>query len=221
LDSLIERSEVATIGIDGGGSDDLLGFVVIGREKLTRRWLLWAHAYADEIVLTRRKDIASRLRNFEEEGSLTIEANNMDNIRALAATAARVLHAGLLPAKNAVGIDPNNAAAIFEELARMGIPDSMLRKLKQGSALASALYGLDLKLGDYSISHDGSRMMQWVVSNVRIEMTKDGPMATKKAAGSAKIDPFIAAEEAAILMSWNPAAKMAIDDFLANPVMVV
>src|SRR5262249_20783479 len=59
LDNLLERSEVATIGIDGGGLDDLFGLAVIGRCRLTRDWLAWSHAWCHSDVLEKRKDIAS------------------------------------------------------------------------------------------------------------------------------------------------------------------
>ncbi|WP_456686621.1 terminase large subunit domain-containing protein, partial [Bradyrhizobium sp. P5_C11_2] len=72
LESLLARSEVVTIGLDGGGRDDLLGLAVMGREKVTRHWLSWCHGWADPIVLLRRKEIASHLEDFEKEHSFKI-----------------------------------------------------------------------------------------------------------------------------------------------------
>src|SRR5574337_278315 len=70
--ALLNRSDVAVVGIDGGGLDDLLGLCVMGRCRETRKWLHWAHAWAHRIVFERRKDIASKLLDFEADGDLTI-----------------------------------------------------------------------------------------------------------------------------------------------------
>lgn len=204
LDALIDRSEVATVGIDGGGLDDLLGLCVIGREKGNRRWLVWSHAYANPKLKVRRKEILPRLLDFEGEGSLTF-CGVPDDVIALADVVAKVRDAGLLPEKNAVGFDPNNIGAIVEELAARKITDQMLRRLLQGPALSPAIWGLERKLSDNTLSHSGLAMMDWVVGNVKVEVKGNGNMATKQAAGRAKIDPFVAMLCAAILMSWNPA----------------
>lgn len=205
LDALIERSEVAVVGGDGGGLDDLFGVCVIGREKATRRWLVWCHAFAHRKVLEVRKEIAAQLLDFEEEGSLTF-AEVSEQVASIAKIAARLRDAGLLPEKNAVGFDPNNIAAFIDALALEGIEGQMLHRLRQGPALSPALWGLEHKLSDDTISHDGSDLMAWSVGNVKIEVKGNGNMATKQAAGRAKIDPVIAMLCAAILMSWNPEA---------------
>lgn len=205
LDTLLDRSEVCTIGVDGGGLDDLFGVAVVGREKETRRWLVWNHAYANRKILEIRKEIAPALLDFEKEGSLTF-CEGTEDIAKFADVAEKVFKAGLLPEKDAVGFDPNNVGTIVEELAKKEIVDKMLRRLMQGTALAPALYGLERKLSDDTISHAGLRLMNWCVGNVKIEMKANAPMATKQAAGRAKIDPFIATECATILMSWNPEA---------------
>ncbi|MBZ9985680.1 terminase large subunit [Mesorhizobium sp. BH1-1-5] len=205
LEALIERCEVAVVGADGGGLDDLFGVCVIGREKVTRRWLVWAHAFAHPKVLEVRKEIAPRLRDFEAEGSLTI-CGVSTYIARIAEIVAQVRDAGLLPEKNAFGFDPNNIAALVDALALKGIAGPMLHRLRQGPALSPALWGLEHKLSDDTISHDGSSMMAWAVGNVKIEIKGNGNMATKQAAGRTKIDPVIAMLCAAILMSWNPEA---------------
>jgi len=205
LEELIERSEVATVGIDGGGLDDLLGLAVIGREKGTRRWLLWNHAFAHPKVLEIRKDIAANLLDFEKEGSLTF-CEVPDDVARMADFVQLVLDAGLLPEKNAVGFDPNNIGTIVEELAARGITEPMFRRLSQGPALAPALWGLERKLSDGTAVHSGLGLMNWVMGNARVEMRGNSAMITKQVSGRAKIDPLIASFCAAILMSWNPLA---------------
>jgi phage terminase large subunit-like protein len=206
LEELMLRSEVCTVGIDGGGLDDLLGLCVIGREKGTRRWLIWSHAYANPVVMDRRKDIATALEGFVEEGSLTV-CDVPDDVEALGAVVEMLIVAGLLPAKDAIGVDPNNVGAIIEELASRGVPDEMIRRLRQGPALSPALWGLERKLSDDTISHSGFDLMTWVLGNVKVEVKGNGNMVTKEVAGRAKIDPFVAMLCAAILMSWNPESR--------------
>src|SRR5580765_6988235 len=69
---VLARSEVIVVGIDGGGLDDLYGLAVLGREKETKDWLLWSHAWCHDGVLNRRRSIAQHLRDFEADGDLTI-----------------------------------------------------------------------------------------------------------------------------------------------------
>lgn len=206
LEELIKRSEVATVGIDGGGLDDLLGLAVIGREMGTRQWLVWNHAFAHPKVLEIRKDIAAKLLDFEAEGSLTF-CEVPDDVARMADFVQQVLGAGLLPDKNAVGFDPNNIGTIVEELASRGITEPMFRRLAQGPALAPALWGLERKLSDGTVSHSGLGLMNWVMGNAKVEMKGNSAMITKQVSGRAKIDPLIASFCAAILMSWNPSAR--------------
>ena len=72
LETLLERSEVVVAGIDGGGLDDLLGLALMGRERGTGRWLVWARAYAHIVVLRRRKSIAAELIDLAKVGQLEV-----------------------------------------------------------------------------------------------------------------------------------------------------
>lgn len=211
LESLLERSEVVTFGGDGGGLDDLLGAGVMGREKETRRWLLWNHAFAHRKVLEVRKDISPRLLDFEKEGSLTICDSATELMEKFGDLFAKVMASGKLPEKDAVGLDPNNVAAMIEVLNKRGMTETMLRRvLQHGAALSPAWWGMEMKLADGTLIHSALELMAWCVGNAKVEPRGNGIMITKQVSGRSKIDPLIAAGCATILMSWNPspAAKL-------------
>jgi phage terminase large subunit-like protein len=120
LDELLERSEVVVVGIDGGGLDDLLGLSVLGRERTTREWLHWGHAWAHRIVLERRKDIVESLRGFEADGDLTIVDVPGEDVEAVADVVCRIRDLGLLPERNAIGVDAAGIGDIVDELTIAG-----------------------------------------------------------------------------------------------------
>jgi phage terminase large subunit-like protein len=114
------RCEVVVVGIDGGGLDDLLGWRCSAASKKRGRWLLWTHAWAHRIVLERRKEIAPRLQDFEAQGDLTIVERPGDDVAEVADIVCRVRDAGLLPEKNAIGVDAVGIGDIVDELLSAG-----------------------------------------------------------------------------------------------------
>lgn len=216
LEALLERSEVVTVGIDGGGLDDLFAVGVIGRCKVTRDWLHWAHAWVQDDVLTLRKDIAGALRDFEREGSLTLCQEATQDIAEAVALVCRIRDAGLLPAEDAIGIDPYGVAALVDALAEAGIGGNMVRAIGQGTQLSPAIWGLERKLKDGTFWHGAQPMMAWVLGNAKAEQRGNATLITKQAAGRAKIDPLVATFDAAMLMSRNPGSGLVKIDYQAG-----
>lgn len=211
LDSLLGRCDVATIGIDGGGLDDLLGLAVMGRDKQTRNWLLWGRAWAHPIVLKRRKEIADTLRDFQRDGDLVICADTTQDLREVADLCVKVRDSGLLPSKDGIGVDKLGLPAIVDELIGRGFDvsanEGAITGISQGGFLNDAIMGVERKLADGTLRHAGQALMRWAVENARIEVKGNANSITKQVAGKAKIDPLVAALNAAKLMSLNPEAK--------------
>jgi phage terminase large subunit-like protein len=208
LDALLDRCDVATIGIDGGGLDDLLGLAVLGREKATRRWLLWVRAWAHPIVLKRRKEIAETLRDFSKDRDLIFCESPTQDIEEVVAICSQVQAAGLLPVTLGIGVDKLGLPAIVDELDRHGFKSTEeggpVTGVSQGGYLNPAILGAERKLSDGTLVHAGQPLMGWCVGNAKVEMKGSSRAITKQVAGSAKIDPLIAAFNAVMLMARNP-----------------
>lgn len=203
LDDILARCEVATIGVDGGGADDLLGLCVIGRERETRRWLCWAHAWAHPKAIERRKSEASRYEDFRKDGDLTIIHDYPDDITGVVGVVHRVLESGLLAS---VGLDQIGIGGLVEALAEIGVTEEngLLIGISQGYRLTGAIKSVERKLIDHSFIHANRPMMAWCLGNAKVEPTRNAFLITKQASGSMKIDPLMAMFDAAALMERNP-----------------
>ncbi len=206
LEALIARSDVAVVGIDGGGLDDLLGLAVIGRDKETRDWLHWGHAWAHEIVLERRKEIASALKDFAQAGDLTIVKFPGQDVEEVADVVCRIRDAGLLPEKMSIGVDAAGIGDIVDALTAPGRDFTMeqIVGISQGWKLNGAIKTTERHIAGGQMFHGARPMMAWSVSNARIEPRGNAISITKQASGTAKIDPLMGLFNAVSLMALNP-----------------
>lgn len=217
LEELIERSEVITIGGDGGGLDDLLGMAVIGREKDTRKWLLWNRAWCHDKVLELRKQIAEQLRDYERDGDLRIIEQSGIDCREFGEICSQVDRSGKL---DRIGLDPLMVGGLIDGIIDSGVDEEKIVGVAQGYKLAGYVQTTERKLAEGSLLHASQRMMAWCVGNARVTVSGNNALITKQSSGKSKIDPLIATFNAASLMSLNPESKGNVGDFISNMVMV-
>jgi phage terminase large subunit-like protein len=209
LEELVRRSEVLTVGIDGGGLDDLLAVGVIGREIDTGNWLHWGHAWCHPIVLERRKSEASRLEDFAKQGDLTIVRELGDDLLAVNEIVQQCEASELL---ENIGVDAAGISDIVEAICapankRTIVADKRIIGVPQGWRLQSAVKTVERRLAERSFAHGGRPLMAWSVGNARVELRGNAVTITKQASGTAKIDPLMALFDAAFLMALNPEAR--------------
>ncbi len=239
LAHLLSQCEVATIGIDGGGLDDLLGLAVVGRTKdeedivhdaykddlgvwvpagvrRAKRWLVWTYAWAHPTVLSQRKDIVSKLRDFEKNKEMSLVSSVGADIDELVAIVMQVEDSGLLWR---VGLDPALIGSILDALDAGGLPVDPESKeeckavtVNQGWRLAGSIKNTERKLASGILIHDGSGLMVWCVGNAKVKVVGNAIVITKQVSGTAKIDPLMALFNAVSLMALNPPAQVDQND---------
>lgn len=201
---ILQRAEVATVGIDGGGLDDLLALYIIGRDKETREWIGWGHAWAHEIAVRRRKSEESRFNDFVKAGDLTIVKRVGQDTEEVAEYVSRINDAELL---DKIGIDPSGVGQILDALVEAEIPEDSVVGVSQGWRLGGAIKTTERKLAEGVLIHGGQPLMAWCVGNARVEPKGNAILITKQASGKGKIDPLMALFNAVSLMALNPEAK--------------
>ncbi|MBB2965097.1 terminase TerL endonuclease subunit [Methylobacterium sp. R2-1] len=169
-------------------------------------------------MLTRRKSIAVKLREFEGADELTIIDDELKDIEAIVGIVERVKDAGLLAR---VGVDPAGLGELIEAFAEIEVTQEakLLIGVSQGYGLMHAIKAAERKLANGTLRHSGSGLATWCVSNLKIEPTATAIRATKQNAGDAKIDVAMSLFNAAALMVTNPEppANANLAGFLADP----
>lgn len=223
LDELIERSEVITMGGDGGGLDDLLGCAVVGRlptpkyiytddggiRHEVKQWWVWVKAWCHPIALERRKQDEPRYRDFEKDGDLVVVENVGDDVAEFADIAKKIFDSGKL---DKIGLDPAGADDIIIALESIGIPREQITGVSQGWKLGGYQKVCERKIASGDLLHANQPLMAWCVGNARVKLSGSGVAMSKSESGNGKIDPVIAMLNAVALMSQNPAPPRSSDD---------
>jgi len=120
----------------------------------------------------------------------------------------KIRDAGLLPSKQAIGVDAAGIGDVVDELTGPGRGFTMeqIVAISQGWRLNGAIKTTERKLAGGEMVHSGSRFMNWCAGNARVVAQGNAISITKQVSGSAKIDPLMATFDGISLMSLNPAA---------------
>jgi phage terminase large subunit-like protein len=210
LDLLLEKSEVIEIGIDGGGLDDLLGLAVLGRDAENGNWMLFTKAWCHKIALERRKSEASKYRDFERDGDLSIVEMTEEGLKQVGDIVRRIDRSGLL---DRIGVDQHGTGLVADALeagdenGEGAIEHARIVGIPQGWRLNGAIKTTEVKIAGKSIIHGGQPLMSWCVGNARIVPKGNAVSIEKQASGFGKIDPLMATLDAVALMAMNPEAK--------------
>lgn len=205
LDEIMAKSDVITIGGDGGGLDDLLGLAVLGRDAEDQRvWRLWVRAWCHPIALERRKSEAQRYRDFERDGDLVIVDEIGQDVEQFCQIVRMCEDSGLL---DRIAVDPAGINDIVDALTDpegAGIEHERVVGISQGWRMSGAIKATERRVAEGNLIHGGQPIMSWCVSNARIEPKGNAILVTKQASGTGKIDPLIALFMAVSLMAMNP-----------------
>jgi phage terminase large subunit-like protein len=206
LHVLLDRAEVAVVGGDVGGADDLASLSVVGRCRRTKARLTWAKAWCHPDVLKFREEIAPDLLDFQAAGELVIDADMDRHVADMVAICVAVRDAGALPDEDAIGLDAWGTAALLDALLEAGFTLEQIMAVRQGGFLTGTIKGMERRLINGSLKHGDQALMRFAIANAKVETKGNNVLIEKARAGVAKIDPLIATINAFHVMDRNPQA---------------
>ncbi|MFT8795176.1 MAG: terminase large subunit [Acetobacter orientalis] len=201
FDTLIERSSLIVLGIDGGGLDDFLSLAALGLDTENGDWLHWQRSWVFKDVLKTRKEEAPRYLDFQKSGDLVILEDMRQDITLLVDVVREIKEAGKL---SMIGLDPAGVAEIVLALYALGIEPELIVGISQGWKMTGPIKTLERKLADGTFSHGARPIMAWAVGNAKAQAKGNNIEITKQLAGGKKIDPLMALFDAVACMSRNP-----------------
>ena len=211
---LIERSDVITMGIDGGGLDDWLAASALGRDAESGCWLHWGRAWVHPVAMERRKAEAARWKDFIDQGDLVLVERIGQDIDGVVEVARELDESGLLAQ---VGVDPIGISDIEAALIDIGIDKDADGKdrivgIPQGYKLSGTINTVARRLVEGKFAHCGQSVMAWSVGNAKVEARGNAVIVTKQAAGACKIDLLVSLFNAAALMALAPEPDVCTDE---------
>ena len=184
LDDLLDAAEYLTLGIDGGGLDDLLSLCVIGKLQ-GGKWVAWQKSWIQVKGVATRSGNEGLYSDFESAGDLDI-CNAGDDVEGLVQL---ISYINSRADVFAVGVDPAGIAAeIAAQLVSAGIPREKLVQVPQGFRLGPAMISIGRRLNENKLHHTGQPLFDWAMSNA--QLNERGFLS--KADTHGKIDPVIA-----------------------------
>jgi phage terminase large subunit-like protein len=210
LEQIIEHSQVITIGIDGGGLDDMLGLTICGRYD-DGSWHTWSRAWIHKVAMERRKADIPVYKDFIKDGDLILVQHIGEDVEQLGEIVEQVIASEKL---NKIGVDPSGIGSILDELVARGVDqEKQVAGISQGWRLMSAIKTSERKMAEGMLRHAVQPLMRWCVENAKVEPRGNAVMITKQISGSAKIDPLMAMFNAVELMSANPGGEKKYQSF--------
>ena len=186
LKTILDKSDIIYIGIDGGGLDDLTGLAVLGIDN-KGFWRVWCFAYGYDTVL-QRAGLAARLKEYQIKGECLIVDKIGQDSEELEKTVKKIYDTGKV---SKIGIDPRGVGDILGCLKDLGIQGDIIENINQGVYLQSADITLQRRLAQNSVAIARSELMRFCVSNAIIETRGDDTFLSKKSS-QFKIDPLMA-----------------------------